>query len=62
VGERGRRAVELTLGVAFGVAIADLLVFVVGVGAVVVVAMAVAVFLGGEDLGVKETAISAIII
>ncbi len=34
VGERGRRAVELTLGVAFGVAIADLLVSVVGVGAV----------------------------
>jgi hypothetical protein len=32
VGERGRRAVELTLGVAFGVATADLLVTVVGVG------------------------------
>ena len=34
VGERGRRAVELTLGVAIGVALADLLVSVVGVGAV----------------------------
>jgi hypothetical protein len=33
VGERARRAVELTLGVAFGVAIADLLVSAVGVGA-----------------------------
>ena len=34
VGERGRRAVEMTLAVAFGVALADLLVSVVGVGAV----------------------------
>ena len=67
VGERGRRAVELTLGVAFGVTMADLLLSVVGVGAVqagvfVVLAMAVAVFLGGGDLGVKEAAISAMII
>jgi len=67
VGERGRRALELTLGVAFGVAIADLLVSVVGVGAVqaglvVVLAMTLAVFVGGEDLGVKEAAISAMII
>ena len=68
VGERGRRAVELTLAVAFGVALADLLVSVVGVGAVqagvfVALAMTVAVlFLGGGDLGVNETAISAMII
>src|SRR5215217_3286627 len=67
VGERGRRAVELTLGVAFGVAIADFLVFVVGVGAlqaglVVVLAMGLAVFLGGGDISVKEAAISALII
>ncbi len=68
VGERGRRAVELTLGVAFvGVAIGDLLVSVVGIGAVqagavVVLAMALAVFLSREDLGVKEAAISAMII
>jgi hypothetical protein len=67
VGERGRRAVELTLGVAFGVTMADLLLSVAGVGAVqagifVVLAMAVAVFLGGGDLGVKEAAISAMII
>jgi hypothetical protein len=67
VGERARRAIELTLGVAFGVALADLLVSVVGVGAVqagavVVLAMALAVFLGGGDLGVKEAAISALII
>jgi uncharacterized membrane protein YgaE (UPF0421/DUF939 family) len=68
VGERGRRAVELTLGVAFvGVAIGDLLVSVVGIGAVqagavVVLAMALAVFLSREDLGVKEADISAMII
>ena len=65
VGERDRRAVELTLGVAFGVTIADLLGSVVGIGVVqagaVVLAMALAVFLGGEDLGVKEAAISAMI-
>jgi Fusaric acid resistance protein-like len=67
VGERARRAVELTLGVAFGVAIADLLVSIVGVGAVqagglVVLAMGLAMVLGGGDVGVKETAISAMII
>jgi hypothetical protein len=67
VGERARRAVELTLGVAFGVVLADLLVSLVGVGAVqagavVVVAMGLAVFLGGGDIGVKEAAISALII
>ena len=67
VGERARRAVELTLGVAFGVVLADLLVSLVGVGAVqagvvVLLAMGLAVFLGGGDLGVKEAAISALII
>ncbi|HET9927305.1 MAG TPA: FUSC family protein, partial [Rubrobacter sp.] len=67
VGERVRRAVELTLAVAFGVAMADLLVSLVGVGAVqagavVLLAMGLAVFLGGGDLGVKEAAISALII
>ncbi len=55
VGERTRRAVELTLAVAFGVAMADLLLSVVGVGAVqagvfVVLTMAVAVSLGGRGL------------
>src|ERR671910_2142078 len=67
VGERARRALELTLGVAFGVALADLLVSLVGIGAVqagavVVLAMGMAVFLGGGDVGVKEAAISALII
>ncbi len=67
VGERLRRALELTLAVAFGIAMADLLLSVVGVGAVqagvfVVLAMGLAVFLGGGELGVKEAAISAMII
>ena len=68
VGQRGRRAAELPLGVAFGVAIGDLLVSALGVGAVqagifVALAMAAAVLLlGGSDLGVNETAISAMII
>ena len=67
VGERARRAIELTLGVAFGIAIADFLVSVFGVGAlqaglVVALAMTVAVFLGRDEIGVKEAAISAMII
>jgi len=67
VGERLRRALELTLAVAFGVAMADLLLSVAGVGAAqagvfVVLAMGLAVFLGGGELGVKEAAISAMII
>jgi uncharacterized membrane protein YgaE (UPF0421/DUF939 family) len=67
VGERGRRVVELTIGVAFGVAIADLLVSVIGVGPVqsgivVALAMTVAVFFGRGELGVNEAAITAMIL
>jgi Fusaric acid resistance protein-like len=67
VGQRGRRAVEVVLGVALGVAIADLLVLVVGVGAVqiglvVALAMTVAVFFGRGELGVNEAAVSAMIL
>jgi uncharacterized membrane protein YgaE (UPF0421/DUF939 family) len=67
VGERSKRVVELTLGVAFGVAIGDLLVSVIGVGALqggilVALAMAAAVFFGRGDLGVNEAAISAMIL
>ena len=67
VGERARRVVELTFGVAFGVAIADFLVSAVGVAALqtglaMALAMAMAVFLGREEIGVKEAAISAMII
>ncbi|HEY6690142.1 MAG TPA: FUSC family protein, partial [Rubrobacter sp.] len=67
VGERLRRAIELTIAVALGIAMADLLLSVVGVGAVqaglfVVLAMGLAVFLGGGGLGVNEAAISSMII
>ena len=67
VGERLRRALELTLAVAFGVVMADFLLSVVGVGAVqagvfVLLAMGLAVFLGGGELGVNEAAISSMII
>jgi hypothetical protein len=67
VGERGRRAVELTLGVAFGILIADFLVSILGVGAVqagivVALAMTVAAFLGRQEIGVNEAVVSALII
>jgi len=67
VSERGRRVVELTVGVAFGILIADFLVSILGVGAVqagivVALAMTVAAFLGSQEIGVKEAAISAMII
>jgi uncharacterized membrane protein YgaE (UPF0421/DUF939 family) len=67
VGERSKRVVELTLGVALGVAIGDLLVSVIGVGALqggilLALAMAAAVFFGRGDLGVNEAAISAMIL
>ena len=67
VGQRGRRAVELTLGVAFGILVADLLVSILGVGAlqagiVVALAMTVAAFLGSQEIGVNEAAVTAMII
>jgi uncharacterized membrane protein YgaE (UPF0421/DUF939 family) len=67
VGQRGRHVIELVLGVAFGVAIAELLVFVTGVGAVqigliVALAMTAAIFFGKGGLGVNEAAISAMIL
>jgi uncharacterized membrane protein YgaE (UPF0421/DUF939 family) len=66
-GQRGRRAVELTLGVAFGVALADLLVSIIGVGPlqgglIVALAMSATVFFGRGELGVNEAAISAMIL
>ena len=52
LGQRARRAIELTFGVAVGLMVADLLVIVIGTGAarigvVVLLAMAAAVFFGG---------------
>ena len=67
LGQRGRRAFEIALGVALGLGIADLLVRVIGVGAlqigiVVVLAMAAAVLLGEGTLLVNQAAISAILV
>ncbi len=66
-GQRGRRAIELVLGVAFGLAVATLLIRAIGAGAIqigVVVALAVslAIFFGGKPLFLTQTAISAMLV
>jgi uncharacterized membrane protein YccC len=66
-GERGRRAVEMALGVAVGLAVADVIVRAIGVGVaqigvVVGLAMAVAVLLGERRLLVNQAAISALLV
>jgi uncharacterized membrane protein YgaE (UPF0421/DUF939 family) len=66
-GERGRRALEVALGVVVGLVIADLVVLAVGVGAaqialVVAAAMAAAVLIGERRLLVNQAAISAILV
>src|ERR671933_2684389 len=67
LGQRGRRAVELAIGVAMGLVVADLIVFVVGTGAarigvVGALAMAAAVLFSGRTLLVNQAAISAILV
>jgi uncharacterized membrane protein YgaE (UPF0421/DUF939 family) len=67
VGQRGRRAVELALGVALGIAIADLLVLVIGTGAaqlalVVLLATWAAIFLGSGQLLASQAAVSAALV
>ncbi len=66
-GERGRRAVELALGVAVGIAVADLLVLVIGSGilqlmAVTALAMTLAVLVGGSLILVTQAAVSAVLV
>jgi uncharacterized membrane protein YccC len=66
-GSRGRRAVELAGGVALGIGVGDLLVFVIGTGwwqiaVVVALAMAVAVLVGGGTLLINQCAISAVLV
>lgn len=67
VGQRGTRAVELALGVAVGIAIADGLVLLLGAGAaplalVVLLAMGAAVFLGSGQIFATQAAISAVLV
>jgi uncharacterized membrane protein YgaE (UPF0421/DUF939 family) len=66
-GERGRRAVEVILGVTLGIAIADLLVLQVGtgwwqLGLVVALAMAVALLLGSGPMFAQQAAVSAALV
>ena len=65
VGQEGRRAVELVFGVACGLAVADLLVVLIGTGTVqirvvVALAMAVAWLLGGGPALVTEAGVTAL--
>lgn len=67
LGERGRRTVEVVLGVAIGLLVADLLVLFIGIGTVqvglvVTLAMAAAVFFSERSLFVNQAAISAILV
>jgi uncharacterized membrane protein YgaE (UPF0421/DUF939 family) len=67
VSQRGRRAVELSLGVAVGIAVGDVLVFLIGVGPaqlalVVMLAMAIALFLGSGQMMATQAAVSAALV
>jgi uncharacterized membrane protein YccC len=67
VGARLNRAIELSLGVPLGIALADILVLELGSGTpqligIVFLASSVAVFLGGGGLLVTQAAISAILV
>jgi uncharacterized membrane protein YgaE (UPF0421/DUF939 family) len=66
-GQRLRRSVELVLGVALGILIADLLIRLMGrgtwqIGVVVVLAMGAAVLVGGGPLLVNQGAVSAVLV
>ena len=67
LGQRGRRAVEVVLGVVVGLVVADLLVLALGVGtvqiaAVVALAMAVVILFSERTILVNQAAISAILV
>ena len=67
VGQRGRRAIDLALGVAVGIAVADLLVLGIGTGAaqlalVVLLAMSIAIFLGSGQLLASQAAVSGALV
>jgi uncharacterized membrane protein YgaE (UPF0421/DUF939 family) len=66
-GQRGRRAVEVVLGVTLGIAVADLLVIVLGTGwwqlaVVVALAMSVALLLGSGQMFAQQAAVSAALV
>jgi uncharacterized membrane protein YccC len=66
-GERGRRAVEVVLGVTLGIAVADLLVLELGTGwwqlaLVVALAMSAALLLGSGQMFAQQAAVSAALV
>jgi uncharacterized membrane protein YgaE (UPF0421/DUF939 family) len=67
VSERGRRAVEVAIGVALGIAVGDMLVLAIGVGPaqlalVVMLATALAIFLGSGQMLATQAAVSAALV
>ena len=67
VSERGRRAVEIAIGVALGIAVGDLLVLAIGVGAaqlalVVMLATSLAILLGSGQMLAGQAAVSAALV
>src|SRR3954451_15293121 len=67
VGQRGRRAFELAIGVAVGIGVADVLVLLIGSGPavlaiVVLLAMGAAIFLGTGQMMVNQAAVSAVLV
>ncbi len=65
VGQEGRRVLELVFGIACGLAVADLLVILIGtgtvqIGVVVALTMAVAYLLGGGPMLVSEAGVTAL--
>lgn len=66
-GLRWRRALELVGGVALGIALADVLIVLAGVGVlqivgVVALAMLITIFIGGGSLAVAQAASSAVLV
>ena len=67
ISQRGRRAVEVAIGVAVGIAVGDLLVLAIGVGPaqlslVVMLATALAIFLGSGQMFASQAAVSAALV
>ncbi len=67
VTQRGRRAIEVAIGVAVGIAVGDLLVLAIGVGPaqlalVVMLATALAIFLGSGQMLATQAAVSAALV
>jgi uncharacterized membrane protein YgaE (UPF0421/DUF939 family) len=65
--QRGRRAVEVAVGVALGIAVGDLLVLAIGIGAaqlalVVMLAISVALFFGSGQMMANQAAVSAALV